>query len=638
MSDEIDAGVSGVRRNVFMRGAIYYAPKNIPIETYGHIYRRYLNLGGSTSFLGLPIRSPLKIKGGSIQAFERGMIFHDDSKFEAFEVHGDILDKFLTTGGITAWGFPLNNESDLFSRNGIGEKIGRFNNFEKATIFWSPETGAHLIQKGQILDKYEKEELGGPIGLPITDELYFTDAKKGNVTVYCFENGSITFYSSGETIVNRPFKLYFGEISTQDEDNWPSGENDLYGQLKIMQNGSEIYNQRIPEEGILIENNSGAFNFQCPIVITPNNALQTIHFEFEIWDDDGGLNFDRDHLGTLKFDLDVFNSWGLKGNPSGLFKSTGFDKTNSFKWAIQPDFGTGDVQDFWECTNKETIEITHEEFALAFINVYEDPEWTDIEDHIEYKFRNSIRKSAEKGNCFWNVFRSLVRLERKFSNICSLKRFNDFTPLEDIFNIKHIYQLGDSHLWWRHENMKRDFNSAKNVFWQTKIEAESGSMPLINFFSNYDFTGGGHTVLPIGWAANMPNWEIIVFDPNTGNSAPQKIIIDPVKDTFQFNSSGLRNYSGAIKSGSRIFYSPWHTVNHRQEVPSFDPTLLLLGGLLFIVMGSVVTDSITSLDSKPLEINDISKTQSIYTVKILKSIQIILLDMDIVIMVADLEQ
>jgi uncharacterized protein with LGFP repeats len=77
---------------------------------------------------------------------------------KAFEVHGAILAKFLSSGGTGAWGYPVSNEGDVMSGSAA---IGRTSEFEKCTIYWSASSGAFEVH-GDIRDRYRS--VGGPGG------------------------------------------------------------------------------------------------------------------------------------------------------------------------------------------------------------------------------------------------------------------------------------------------------------------------------------------------------------------------------------------------------------------------------------------------------------------------------------------
>ncbi|WP_431879610.1 choice-of-anchor D domain-containing protein [Amycolatopsis sacchari] len=109
--------------------------------------------------------------GGKAQDFRGGSIYWSAAT-GPHVVQGDILAKYKALGGPAALGYPLTDET------GTPDGVGRFNHFSLdggASIYWTPQTGAHAIQ-GAIRAKWES--MGwerGPQGYPVTDELTTPD-------------------------------------------------------------------------------------------------------------------------------------------------------------------------------------------------------------------------------------------------------------------------------------------------------------------------------------------------------------------------------------------------------------------------------------------------------------------------------
>jgi hypothetical protein len=125
------------------------------------IAAKYLSLGAETGFLGAPVGFEGGNSTGFYQRYNGGWIFWSEQT-GAFEVHGDILAKFLSLGlGAGLLGFPLTDET------GTPDGIGRYNHFANGSIYWTPQTGAFEVH-GPIRDKWaslgwEKSYLGYPI-------------------------------------------------------------------------------------------------------------------------------------------------------------------------------------------------------------------------------------------------------------------------------------------------------------------------------------------------------------------------------------------------------------------------------------------------------------------------------------------
>lgn len=151
-------------------------------EPLTEIYQKYLALGGPNGFLGNPVGLETGTGSGSYRNFQGGSIYWSKST-GAFEVHGDIQAKWLALGGVNSFlGYPLTDES------GTPDGIGRYNHFQGGSIYWSPNTGAHEVH-GLIRDKWSS--MGWEqsfLGYPLTDE---TSTSDGVGRYNDFQGGSI---------------------------------------------------------------------------------------------------------------------------------------------------------------------------------------------------------------------------------------------------------------------------------------------------------------------------------------------------------------------------------------------------------------------------------------------------------------
>ncbi|WIM86715.1 esterase [Candidatus Mycobacterium wuenschmannii] len=81
-----------------------------------------------------------------------------------FLLQGQILQKYLDAGGSTSsLGSPISNEKPAPGN-------GRFTLFEAGAIYWTPQTGAHVVA-GNIRNTWEFDHGGpaGPLGYPTSD-------------------------------------------------------------------------------------------------------------------------------------------------------------------------------------------------------------------------------------------------------------------------------------------------------------------------------------------------------------------------------------------------------------------------------------------------------------------------------------
>ena len=181
--------IAGGRAQDYTAGTIYWSPGTGAREVHGAIRGRYLALGGPAGFFGFPLTDETATPGapGRYNDFARGTIYWSPGT-GAHEVHGAIRGRYLAFGGPGGYlGFPLTDEA---ATSGGG---GQYNDFERGTIYWSPGTGAHEVH-GAIRGTYLA--LGGPagfFGFPVTDE---TATPGGGGQYNDFERGTI-YWSPG---------------------------------------------------------------------------------------------------------------------------------------------------------------------------------------------------------------------------------------------------------------------------------------------------------------------------------------------------------------------------------------------------------------------------------------------------------
>jgi hypothetical protein len=162
----VKRGANGGYYRLYENGAIYWHPQLGSFVIYGEIFKKYLQLGAEAGFLGYPVSD----EGigldqiGRYSNFEGGSI-HWSPSTGAHETHGAIRAKWGELGWEKSFlGYPTTDETETW------DGIGRFNHFERGSIYWNPEIGAYEVH-GAIHDKWAS--LGwetGYLGYPITDE------------------------------------------------------------------------------------------------------------------------------------------------------------------------------------------------------------------------------------------------------------------------------------------------------------------------------------------------------------------------------------------------------------------------------------------------------------------------------------
>jgi uncharacterized protein with LGFP repeats len=164
--------------------AVYYTPATGVHQVKGAIYARWDSLGREHGSLGYPLSDELPTSDGigRYSDFQWGSVYWTPST-GAHVVKGAIRDEWAALGREKSpLGYPLTDE--LTTPDGIG----RYNDFQSGSIYWTPSTSAHGIWGG-IRDLWVS--LGaeaGLLGYPMTHELHSAD---GVWRWYDFQNGTI---------------------------------------------------------------------------------------------------------------------------------------------------------------------------------------------------------------------------------------------------------------------------------------------------------------------------------------------------------------------------------------------------------------------------------------------------------------
>lgn len=177
-TDEIDAaGVTGGRESDFQNGRIYWTFATDARGVYGAILNKYLEAGGSAAF-GIPTTDEFSIPGvtgGRESDFQSGRVYWSPATGAAI-VYGSILGKYLEYGGPSVGlGMPLADETDATGVTGA-----RMSRFAYGRIYWSATTGPHAVY-GSILGKYlEYGGSGSSLGVPTSDEYAYGAGRRSD--------------------------------------------------------------------------------------------------------------------------------------------------------------------------------------------------------------------------------------------------------------------------------------------------------------------------------------------------------------------------------------------------------------------------------------------------------------------------
>lgn len=200
----------------FERGMIVHRPDGQTFVVYGMIYLHYRELGDvvpSGWSPGLPTSDEEAVPGGRVSRFDGADIYWSAAT-GAHEVHGAIRDRWTALGGCNGWvGFPLTDESKVMHG---GAEIGRMNQFQNASIFWSPASGAWEVHGD--LRKAWLERFGGPtgpLGWPVSNE---TGSPSGAYRYNDFQNGCLVWRASDGFVQSfTSLDVYVDRFSSQGE-------------------------------------------------------------------------------------------------------------------------------------------------------------------------------------------------------------------------------------------------------------------------------------------------------------------------------------------------------------------------------------------------------------------------------------
>lgn len=157
--------------------------------------------GGSGSPVGGPDGDVYEVGSGYGQKFTEGQIFYTPDT-GAHLIYGDILNKYQSLGGPgeSDLGFPTIDE--VAGLIGPDSRVSTFSATDKPAIFWTPDTGAWVV-RGAINAAWDK--LGGSagtLGVPTEDERY-----NGDVVSQKFTGGELSWNTATKSFSSDPSSL-----------------------------------------------------------------------------------------------------------------------------------------------------------------------------------------------------------------------------------------------------------------------------------------------------------------------------------------------------------------------------------------------------------------------------------------------
>lgn len=202
-SDELGTVRGGAFQRFSNNANIYWNPAvaNGHAQTVGgKILEKWGSLNYERGILGFPTTREVRLSGGAFNHFEGGSIYWTQAS-GAHTVWGQIRDAWFANGAENGIGYPVTDEIPTPRYGGFRQV------FDRASIYWSPTTGARIVG-GEIGNTWGSAQWEmGNYGYPITNEF---DIPGGRRQV--FQGGPIDFFWD-----RRPVgKIRFGQFRWQD--------------------------------------------------------------------------------------------------------------------------------------------------------------------------------------------------------------------------------------------------------------------------------------------------------------------------------------------------------------------------------------------------------------------------------------
>jgi glucose/arabinose dehydrogenase len=196
LTDESTATDGVGRYTHFAFGSsIYWTPATGAHSVGGAIREVWSALGGERSAHGYPRSSELSTPNGRgrYNDFQDGGIYWLPG-LDAHSVHGSIYAAWARTGWEAGrLGFPVTDQT------ATPDQVGSYNHFEGGSVYWTPSTGAHVVE-GAIRGRWAA--LGWErsyLGYPTSDEYAVPGGRRAD-----FQGGTITWNAATGAVTDRP--------------------------------------------------------------------------------------------------------------------------------------------------------------------------------------------------------------------------------------------------------------------------------------------------------------------------------------------------------------------------------------------------------------------------------------------------
>ncbi len=167
---------AGGTYQLFDFGSIYHSPGTGAHEVHGEVLATFAALGWEPARWANPTTDELRTPDGRgrFNHFEKGSVYWTPQT-GASAVIGAIRETWKALGWKPAAGVPAHR------RTHDPDGRGRFNHFERGSVYWTPQTGAHAVV-GAIREEWKATGWETGPGYPLTDELRTPDGAAGSTT------------------------------------------------------------------------------------------------------------------------------------------------------------------------------------------------------------------------------------------------------------------------------------------------------------------------------------------------------------------------------------------------------------------------------------------------------------------------
>lgn len=176
------------KRSEFLGGNIYWSAATDAHPVAHDFLTKWGDYGYESGHMKYPTTDEIVMTGGRRQEFQGAAIYWSPLT-GAHNVQGTIRTKYLALGGPgSALGWPTSDERVT------PDGVGRYNTFERGSIYWSPSTGARWMSTDMVqrwgMDDYEQ----GPLGYPTQDPVINA---ANRMETQQFQGGSLEIYTFG---------------------------------------------------------------------------------------------------------------------------------------------------------------------------------------------------------------------------------------------------------------------------------------------------------------------------------------------------------------------------------------------------------------------------------------------------------